>query len=90
MSLVLDSLDPGVAMPPEAALARLLAELLAQVGDAHVAEILRISEEELEDLREGRGEWTDEMAAALEMACVPLNLSLEGLDWDGDGSADVS
>ena len=71
-------------------LRRLTAELVSQLGADTVAEILGIPGAELPALLNGGQEWDEVKAAALERACAPLGLSLEGLDWNGDGSAEVS
>lgn len=71
-------------------LRRLTVELVGQLGPGAVAEILAVSDQELAELQDGYRDWDGIQVAALERACAPLGLSLEGLDWNGDGSADVS
>ena len=82
--------DYGEPVAAAAGLRRLTAELVSQLGSGTVAEILEISPEELPGLLGGAAGWDEARAAALERACAPLGLSLEGLDWNGDGSAEVS
>ena len=76
--------------PEAAGLRRLTAELVSQLGPDTVAEILELPPEELPGLLSGGAGWDEARIAALERACAPLGLSLEGLDWNGDGRAEVS